>query len=389
MRRYITKMCDGKERQFIFYGAGRFAKKHINSLISAGSAPVCFADGDSGKHYTKVHSRYGVFDVLPLEDAVSRYPNYEIIVTLASASFPKVRDSLIECGIAPERISPSPFHTGFEPPVSLAQKLIKAGAVEKLEIFADRTEFTVGLFGKTVKIIGNSCAYAILENGVFEEEETEMFYRILSCFPENACVFDIGANIGYYSMFCRAWFPKMSIHAFEPSPAAFNALEENISLNNFEGIAANNFGLFDKEQTIELYAPEELSGYTSINNILNLKECGKVKCRVTTLDAYVEEAGIRRVDFIKCDVEGAELFVYKGGARTLEKFKPVVLSEILHSAAFGYHNNDILSFFKDIGYLCFDIDCGRLVPIDELPNMRDKENYIFMHSASPLIPAAR
>lgn len=67
-----------------------------------------------------------------------------------------------------------------------------------------------------------------------------------------------------------------------------------------------------------------------------------VQCKLRTLDDYTAETKIR-VDFIKCDVEGAELLVFKGAIDTIARDKPVIFSEILRkwSAKFNYNPNEI------------------------------------------------
>jgi FkbM family methyltransferase len=373
-------MTENRNTGMIFYGAGAFAKKHINGIISMGFVPMCFADEDEGKHYKKVETHYGNFEILPLNEAILRYPDCEIIVTVARLSFTKVCGDLMEKGVELNRISPSPYYGDIKSSVSLMQNMIRTGAVRKVEVYDDYTEFTVDVLNKNcIKLCGNNSTYAILGSGNYEFEEMQVSSRILSKFPENAVVFDIGANIGYYSLCVKSLFPKMEVHAFEPSTSTFNALMKNIDLNNLDGIIANSFGLYNEEKVVELFAPEKVCGHTSLKNILRVKECQKEKCKVTTLDSYIEKSGIHRIDFIKCDVEGAELFVYEGGRKTLEKFKPVVLSEILHSEAFGYKNDDVLSFFAQLGYECFRICGDDLIPVDKVSKEYGK-NYLFVHS---------
>jgi hypothetical protein len=77
-----------------------------------------------------------------------------------------------------------------------------------------------------------------------------------------------------------------------------------------------------------------------------------VSIRCIELDQYVRQAALTRVDFIKCDVEGAELHVLRGAKRTLEKFQPTVLleNEDRLTQAFGYTPADVVQFLLDRGY---------------------------------------
>jgi hypothetical protein len=80
------------------------------------------------------------------------------------------------------------------------------------------------------------------------------------------------------------------------------------------------------------------------------------RCKVETLDGYVSCTN-SKVDFIKCDVEGAELFVFRGGISTLKEQQPIVFTEMLRkwSAKFNYHPNDIIEFFRPLGYAAYTI----------------------------------
>ena len=87
-----------------------------------------------------------------------------------------------------------------------------------------------------------------------------------------------------------------------------------------------------------------------------VKTTQKVECNVRRMDDFVKDENINRIDFIKCDVEGSELFVYQGGIESIDRFKPIVFSEMLRkwSNKFGYHPNDIINLFTKnwISVLC-------------------------------------
>lgn len=84
----------------IFYGAGAEAQKNIAKWESEGLVPVCFADADERKHYTK----YAGYDILPLDEAITRYPDYLLYLVVGREKLRIVMDSLAKRGIPAERI---------------------------------------------------------------------------------------------------------------------------------------------------------------------------------------------------------------------------------------------------------------------------------------------
>ncbi|MBO5341766.1 MAG: FkbM family methyltransferase [Lachnospiraceae bacterium] len=84
----------------IFYGVGRNAQENVEKWIDKGFSPVCFSDADTKKHYTKFQQ----WNVLPLLEAIRKYPDYELYCTQNSSSLSQVRSFLLSVGIPDDRI---------------------------------------------------------------------------------------------------------------------------------------------------------------------------------------------------------------------------------------------------------------------------------------------
>jgi len=197
----------------------------------------------------------------------------------------------------------------------------------------------------------------------------------------DSVIFDIGANYGWYSLIFSKNFPNARVFAFEPIPATFNYLEKNISINNCVGIKAFNHGLSNVTGAINFYFYPELSGNASISNVSDREDARIIQCLVKRLDEFVFENNVHP-DFIKCDVEGAEFLVFRGGYESIRKYKPIIFAEMLRKWAekFNYHPNQVINFLKDLGYRCFAPHNGQLKEFYKMDENTIETNFFFMHS---------
>ena len=147
-------------------------------------------------------------------------------------------------------------------------------------------------------------------------------------------------------------------------------------------IKINNFGLSNKKEDLTFYFHKEGSVNASAALMNDERENIEVKCQVDTLDNYFKEHKLQDLDFIKCDVEGAELFAFQGGMETIEKYKPIVFTEMLRkwSAKFNYHPNEIISLFQKIGYTCYYVVDNKLQEIKIMTDDTIETNFFFLHA---------
>jgi FkbM family methyltransferase len=221
-------------------------------------------------------------------------------------------------------------------------------------------------------------AIQLLNFGDYEPDERAILFHLLQ---PGMNVFDIGANVGWYSLLIAKNIPGSSLYAFEPIPSTFSSLKANIEINSFSNVCAFNYGISDQDGQNVFYFSPEISGAASGANILGSDTVDKIACRVRPLDDVWRELGVR-VDFIKCDVEGAELFVFRGGMQCITSDHPIILSEMLRkwSAKFGYHPNEIISLLEGIGYHCYEIAGPRLKRLVRMDEQTEPTNFVFLHS---------
>jgi FkbM family methyltransferase len=202
--------------------------------------------------------------------------------------------------------------------------------------------------------------------GAYEIDHTTKWVELVS---DAKVVFDIGANVGVYSLLAADANPTASVHAFEPTPSTHAALLDNIRLNRLEGrIVANGVALGRERGQAFL---NECLGSDGLNDGMNFISRDARPERVTTvdvltLDDYCAERGIDRIDALKMDVEGGELDVLVGASRLLERRAIGVLCfEVFDWAQrrFGRSAKDLLGLLGDAGYSLYDLQDRRLVPV--------------------------
>src|SRR3546814_19473727 len=90
-----------------------------------------------------------------------------------------------------------------------------------------------------------------------------------------------------------------------------------------------------------------------------------------------------RISDLSSDVCSSDLeyLVFQGGKDTLQKYKPVVFAELLRKWAkpFGYHPNDVLAYFNELGYCCFAVGIKGARLISEVTEDTVETNYVFLH----------
>jgi len=128
-------------------------------------------------------------------------------------------------------------------------------------------------------------------------------------------VVDAGAYVGDFALYAAQIIGKDGqIFAFEPDPENYKRLLNNIKLNGLNNIIPINKGLWSKNMML----PLEINLISSTFFFSPDKKNSHTLVPVSSLDDELEERGIRKVDFIKMDVEGAEIEAVKGSEKTLK-----------------------------------------------------------------------
>lgn len=163
-------------------------------------------------------------------------------------------------------------------------------------------------------------------------------------------VYDIGANFGEYSLLLSNLVgADGKVFAFEPNSELLDNLKLTISQKS--NIELFPVALSDTEGTATLFIPEDVSMASLGNWTKDFNAKGELHenlCQVKKLDNLVKTENLPFPQFIKCDVEGAELSVMRGGLSVFNRIDaPIFMFEVNSVASKGMKNDSLISDFLD------------------------------------------
>ena len=168
---------------------------------------------------------------------------------------------------------------------------------------------------------------------------------------EGMICIDLGSNIGYYAVLeSKLVGEKGRVYAIEASPDNFNCLQKNAKLQNFLNIEAYNFAGSDKNGKIN-FITKTISNWSRVLREGEVPDSSEIITSVPakTIDFFVQEKMIKKLNFFRMDVEGYEYNVYKGMKESIKKFKPMLLIEF-HVKQLGDDLKKFLNELKNDGY---------------------------------------
>jgi FkbM family methyltransferase len=213
------------------------------------------------------------------------------------------------------------------------------------------------------------------------EPETPYLADLLSGAP--VCL-HVGASDGRHSYVMTQVAPKATIYAIEPSAFSFAVLKLTLAWHGIgDRVTPVHAAVGDKAGEMLLITPRKITGrmgraYAFVADEApvgevrpDLQDTGMElqKTPVTTLDAFCEDRGIGRVDFIRMDIEGAEFLALQGAKSLLERDRPHLLIEIhpiILEQRFSTKVSVIETFFRSLGYVFAKVENGAVTVTDNL-----------------------
>jgi FkbM family methyltransferase len=162
---------------------------------------------------------------------------------------------------------------------------------------------------------------------------------------------DVGANIGYFSSIAAALVGQAGhVYAFEPSPACFTRLRQNLTA--FEQATCYRSAVSDSNDPVNMYLHPTESGWASLYSDRDLPQ--EIQVQSTRLDDWAQRAGLHRIDMLKLDIEGGEYVALAGAYSVIRRFRPIIIAELngVCLARSRRSPEDVLRLLAEAGYVC-------------------------------------
>ena len=236
--------------------------------------------------------------------------------------------------------------------------------------------------GRTItgsKFEGNTldpAAYFLLTSGYNDWRNVAIAKCILKPGDE---IVEVGANVGTETFsFSDLVGNNGTVYAFEPLPANYEVVKNNILLNNITNIKLETIAISDKEGEFSFEVPKAIN--SGMGKILvagaNARESETIKIKALPLDHYIND--FKRPKLLALDTEGHEPYVLKGATEVINKFRPYIIVEAaekrLKSSASSIA--ELYKILKDMNYEVYDIGRFGLVHIAQNPEKFSPSNWL-------------
>lgn len=185
------------------------------------------------------------------------------------------------------------------------------------------------------------------------DSEPEIQDAISSQVKPGMTFYDVGANIGFFSLLAaRLTGPTGCVFAFEADPEIASRLRQNARRNEFGWLSVTEAAVWSEPRSIFFQRSDpQTSPDRGLGHVVEMAGVDTIGVQAISLDEFARSAP--PPDFIKCDVEGAEMEVFRGARRLLAENRPHILCEVHNDAI----RQTLLAELSAAQYSCKD--CGQ------------------------------
>lgn len=220
---------------------------------------------------------------------------------------------------------------------------------------------------------------SLLRRGLMYEEDiiTGKIVPMLRQKNKKLTILDIGGHIGTHTIIYSRLL-DCSIFTFEPQKKIFDILNKNITDNRLTNCTAFNCAVGHVTTTTTmsdmLYDGYDCKIEYDTNKVLNYGGIGLGKNGERVQMVSIDNLDLQGCDYIKIDVEGAEILALMGAKNTIEKYKPIiwyehtdkfVTQEMIESLNIDFEIPSVNVFLQSLGYKIYNLDQYNLLAIFE------------------------
>jgi len=218
----------------------------------------------------------------------------------------------------------------------------------------------------------------LTKKGFLKRKYPELFFLHKIIKSGDTCI-DIGANLGYYST-------KMSVlcgingkvYAVEPVPMFYTIWKKNVKQSCVNNLELFPYALGSSEGVIQMGMPEKDGlahhGMTKVANTSNETFVKFFDVNMKVPDQLFTK--LERLDFIKCDIEGYENIAFSNMIETLQRFKPVIQSEL----GGDENRSKVITLMESIGYTTYVLQPSGLQIADATTKKEYSSDFYFLQA---------
>jgi len=174
-------------------------------------------------------------------------------------------------------------------------------------------------------------------------------------------VCDVGANKGSFVFWLSRWCGKGRVVAFEPQPLFAQLLNKLTRSLNLDNVTVEAKAVFSKSGQADLFVPKGHLPGASLVGKAAAGDFETISVPMVRLDDYFDRG--ERIAFMKVDVEGAELEVFRGAERILREQSPLLVFECENRHLDGARVEDVFAYLDALGYAGSFVAGKRLLPV--------------------------
>ena len=181
----------------------------------------------------------------------------------------------------------------------------------------------------------NYPVFLVFWNGYLNFEYTAIFIQLIK---KVSVFYDVGANIGYYSLLAAMENESVQVVGFEPASGPLFYYHQNVRLNGYRNIKVESLALshqrgeivfHEAQNTKYRYLTHNLGGESNAGSKTTEQDFIPHPVKTTTLDQYVADTKEAAIDLIKLDTEGTEHLILEHATQVLKQMQPIVICETL------------------------------------------------------------